>query len=271
MSKVSTEIILLLVFVTIVILIMLGLILLIIFMYKKNQESHFKQIEALKTDYERNILNTQLEIKQTTFQQISREIHDNINLSLTLAKLYLNTARVEDPKKTEILIEQSERLITEAIDGLRNISSGIEEDNINSKGLINAIEEEIEKINKLGVYNVQFNITGHPIFLDTERERVIFRIIQESFNNIIKHSKAHNIGISLIYKKEHIELIIQDDGIGFRYPQIKNTKQKNGSQSGLENINIRSKMFNGKSIIKSKPGKGTKIFVTIPYDLKNLN
>src|SRR5678816_1063291 len=75
----------------ILISLMAAFIVTILFLYKKKQFAYFKTIEELKLDYEKNLLHTQLEIQEQTLQHISREIHDNINLSLTLAKLNLNT------------------------------------------------------------------------------------------------------------------------------------------------------------------------------------
>ena len=76
---------------TLILLLLTSFVMSFLFIYQRKQISYFETIEKLKLDHEKDILKTQLEIQEQTLQHISREIHDNINLSLTLAKLNLNT------------------------------------------------------------------------------------------------------------------------------------------------------------------------------------
>src|SRR6266513_24872 len=85
---------------TLLILFLVALISTILFLYQKKRIAFIKNFEEVKIDYEKNLLKTQLEIQEHTFQNISQEIHDNISLSLTLAKLNLNTLDLSDKKKS---------------------------------------------------------------------------------------------------------------------------------------------------------------------------
>ena len=87
----KSQIIFFIIIPTILIFLLAGLIITILYFYQKRQIIYEKNLNALKLDFEKNILKTQVEIQEQTFQNISREIHDNISLSLTLAKLNLNT------------------------------------------------------------------------------------------------------------------------------------------------------------------------------------
>src|SRR5437868_8710337 len=91
MQKATHSITLFLIIVSILILLLTGFVLAILILYRKNQIAYSKMLEQIKLEHEQNLLSTQIEIQENTFQQISREIHDNINLELTLAKLILNT------------------------------------------------------------------------------------------------------------------------------------------------------------------------------------
>ncbi len=91
---------------------------------------------------------------------------------------------------------------------------------------------------------------------------IIFRIVQESFNNILKHAQARSVQLELYYNFDHIEVTIADDGIGFTAATDK-TDGRTGA--GLKNINARAAMFDGTVVISSAPGKGTKVVVSIPY------
>src|SRR5262245_50630477 len=86
----------LVIFLTIILLLLTSFFMSFLFIYEKKQATYFETIEKLKHDHERDILQTQLEMQEQTFQHISREIHDNISLSLTLAKLNLNTFEWND-------------------------------------------------------------------------------------------------------------------------------------------------------------------------------
>src|SRR5678815_5083890 len=107
MQKAHYDIVLFLSVCTFLILLMAGFIVTILYLYRKKQLAYYKTIEELRLDYEKNLLHTHLEIQEQTLQHISREIHDNIGLSLTLAKLNLNTLDWDHPSKTKIQIESS--------------------------------------------------------------------------------------------------------------------------------------------------------------------
>src|SRR5687767_13661278 len=96
MPKISDSITILLLVTTFLILLLAGFILLILLIYRRRQIVHFEKISEMQTGYEKSTLNSRLEMQEQTFQHISREIHDNISLSLTLAKLNLNTIDWKD-------------------------------------------------------------------------------------------------------------------------------------------------------------------------------
>jgi two-component system NarL family sensor kinase len=197
-------------------------------------------------------------------QHISREIHDNISLCLTLAKLNLNTLDFNDASKGKTQIDSSLEQITKAINDLSDISKGMNSDLIISQGLLEVLTKEITKLKKLNLFELEYVITGSPIFLDSQKELVIFRIIQEAFNNIIKHAKASLVKLNLDYNIDHIKVLVTDNGQGFSFDTVKQNKNKE-LNAGLNNMQKRASLFNGRTSIDSTPGSGTKILITIPY------
>ena len=93
--------------ITLILLLLTCFIMSFLFAYQKKQISYFETIEKLKHNHEKDILKTQLEMQEQTLQHISREIHDNISLSLTLAKLNLNTLDWDHLSKTKNQIDSS--------------------------------------------------------------------------------------------------------------------------------------------------------------------
>jgi signal transduction histidine kinase len=220
-------------------------------------------MEKLKSDFEKNLLRTRLEIQEQTFQVISREIHDNITLSLTLAKLNLNTFDFRHNEKSVYKINSSIDLVSKAISDLTDISKSINSDIIVNQGLITALEQEIGKLKKLNSFNITYIISGEPVYMDAQRELFIFRIVQEAFNNILKHAQPKTVRLKLYYGSKQLKVTVSDDGKGFTFENADSVKHI--CSSGLRNIHKRAELLNGKCFIKSSPDLGTTINVLIPF------
>lgn len=259
----NTEAIIFIIATTSLILLLAVFIITILYLYQKKQLSFQKNLEAIKLNHEKNILQTQLEIQEQTLQDVSRDIHDNISLSLTLCKLHLNTLNYPRPVPFQEKIDLSVSLITEAIHNLRNISKSLNADIIKHNGLLKAVENEIGKLSKTGLFQIQYEIKGNPVFMECQKELVLFRIIQESFNNIIKHAHAGKINLILNYSLHKLDMCIQDNGIGFLV--CDNQEKMLKLTSGLNNIRQRAIMIESECEIRSEPGKGTTIEISVPY------
>jgi len=254
----------LVIFLTIILLLLTSFVMSFLFIYEKKQATYFETIEKLKHDHEKDILQTQLEMQEQTFQHISREIHDNISLSLTLAKLNLNTFDWHNPFQAKNQLDSSLQQISKAIADLSDISKGMNSELIANQGLIEVLEKETKRLKELNLFEFNYIITGSPVFMDSQKELVIFRIIQEAFNNIIKHAKATSVKLNLEYNFDHINVLIADNGKGFCKDAVAQNKNKESS-AGLNNMQKRAALFNGKTIIESTLNAGTNIYITIPY------
>jgi signal transduction histidine kinase len=152
-------------------------------------------------------------------------------------------------------------LLSQSINDLSDISKGLNADIIKQQGLIIAIEDEIQRIRQTGLFRIDSNLTGDPIYMDAKKELIIFRIVQEAFNNIIKHAEAQHTKLSLHYNEANLYITISDDGNGFDTtikPAIR--------QAGLKNMETRIKMLGGAMNIRSRPGHGTTLSFTIPFE-----
>ncbi|WP_205514243.1 sensor histidine kinase [Longitalea arenae] len=247
---------------TLFILILISFIVFILFLYQRRQISYQKGLEILKSDFEKTLLTTQLEIQEQTFQNISREIHDNIGLSLTLAKLNLNTIDWKDANSPPEKVNGSIHFISRAIEDLSYISKALHTDFIEENGLLKALELEIGKIQKLGIYNIRYDVTGSPVYMQTQKELVIFRIIQEVLNNCIKHAEATAITLLLNYQSDFVDIELSDNGKGFAR---RSAATGPGKGTGLMNIVKRAAFIDGSCQVNSFPGKGTAVHLKIPY------
>jgi len=227
--------------------------------YKKRQQKHFESIALIKQDFEKAILNTQLEIQEQTFQHISREIHDNISLSLTLAKLHLITFDWNDQEKSSLKLDSSVQLLGSSIAQLSDISKSLNADIIIQQGLLQALEEETERIRQADQFELRYEVKGSPVFMDSNKELIIFRIIQEAFNNVIKHAKATEVQLQLDYCPDQLQILIADNGSGFDPG-----RNKNRGHAGLKNMKTRANILKGEMQVFSSPESGTNLIFTIP-------
>jgi signal transduction histidine kinase len=160
--------------------------------------------------------------------------------------------------KASIQLNDSVSIISEVINDLSDISRSMSSEILLNNGFINGLEFEVAQLNKSRMYRIKLQVTGEPVFLDSQRELVLFRIVQESLNNIVKHAAAACISIHLHFHSRVLTLKIIDDGKGFEKELYTN------HGTGLANMKRRAGFLEGRLNIESKPGKGTVINIEIP-------
>ena len=265
MHNSSTQgIIILIIGISLLLLLFILFIVTIVYRYQQKQYLYLNEIASLKTAYENSKLQSQLEIQEQTFQFISREIHDNIGQKLTLAKLLLNTINYTDTPKIEMQVNDSVNFISESINDLSNLSHSMSSEIILNNGLIKALEMETAQLRLPGIYDVNFTTTGSPVFMNSDTELLVFRIVQETLNNIIKHAQASIIKIILHYNTQLLTVEICDNGKGFDTNEIK-------YGTGLLNIKKRASILKGSLSVNSIIGTGTTVKLEIPFYANNKN
>ena len=188
---------------------------------------------------------------------IGQELHDNVNQLLCSAKLHLDLVQVyktENQKAKSVTIQ----LLKEAIDEIRKLSRGMVLQKLQKDTLLESVKAFIEDVKSVHKINIIFGIHHFNEELISDHKKVnIYRILQEQFRNIIEHSRAKTVVMTLETDDKHVELIIDDDGIGFDP-----NHQVDGI--GLINIRERAKHLYGNSEIITSPGKGCRLHITIP-------
>lgn len=226
-----------------------------------------KNLEELKLNQEKMILETEMEIKEQTFQFISREIHDNVIQTLSLAKLNLNILDYESPIDNKLLVNKSVDLISKSLSDLNYLSKSLDTDLIENHGLVESLQFELEKWIMHSKIQLKLDVNGEIIHLKTSTELIVFRIIQESLSNILKYANATSILIVLNYFSNSLLLTITDDGIGFN-PEKEMENKMIGKKAGLKNMKQRAEMADGKFEIESNANRGTTISVKLPYQIQ---
>lgn len=236
-----------------------GGIITLVLVYRRKQVEYINEQARLKTAFEKELLEAQLEIQEQTMKQIGIEIHDNIGATLSLVKLNLKTISLEEQRGAKEKIANSDELLTKAIANLRTLSKTLHTEAVLSAGLERSIEMELGLIGKAAVFETRFTITGTPFFLDEKKELILFRTVQEALNNAIKHSQASFIEVSLHYHPNELQLSVTDNGKGFNHEAEEKNPEKG---SGLRNMQNRTKLIGGQLSIDGT--NGTKIQITLP-------
>jgi len=237
-------------------------IIVFVLIYQKKQFQYLSERKQLKADYEKEILESRLEIQEQTMKSISQEVHDNVGQVLSVAKLNLGMIGLNDPGLVvQEKINNVSELLQKAIKDLRDLSKSLHSDVIAEKGLLKAIENEVDILKKTGAYAVILNIEGDYYHLPEQKELILFRIFQEIINNIIKHAKASSIDVRIFFQLQQLMLCIHDNGIGFDIGSI-----DTGKGIGLRNIINRSQLIGASYSIDSLPGKGTAIKIILPVN-----
>ena len=204
------------------------------------------------------LMNTQLEIQEQTLQNISQEIHDNIGQTLSFIKLNINmvSAEISDPDKEKL--NESKSLLTKVIQDLRDLSKTLNSDFIKEIGLVRAIEQQLQILQKSGVYKTNLLVTGAAFELPLQFKLVVFRVVQEALNNIVKHSDASSINISLNYEPEKLIIVVNDNGKGFDIKELESNKG-----IGLRNMVNRMHLIKGYIKVNSVVKKGTSVIIEL--------
>ena len=256
-----TEIMLFLIMITLFILIMVVFVVFILLILQKKQFSYNTDLKAAKFNYDKELYKAQLEIQEQTFQQISREIHDNVGQFLSLAKLSLTTIDFDRREETESGIAEISEILEKALEDLRDMSKSMNPEIIRKGGLKRAIEMQVGFLQRGGKYHVTFTMYGDYHTISEQKEIILFRILQEAVNNIIRHAAASDITILLSSNNAELKLHIQDNGKGF---DIKNPYPASRKIGGITNMQQRAKLIDARFDIESILGKGTTITVLTP-------
>lgn len=225
---------------------------------KELQQKLVNQEKKSKREFIKSVIETQ----EKERRGLSVELHDNVNQILASCKLMLEVALDNGPN-AKMLTEKTYQSIQLVINEIRKISHHLNPSAIADVGLVEAIEQMIEKINLSGKLFVRFEVeeqTGLKA-LQEQDTITILRIVQEQLTNILKHAKAANIFISLRVENELIKLLIKDDGVGFDVEKCK-------KGLGLRNIYHRVEYYSGTMDIESSAGKGCALRITLNTKIK---
>ena len=212
------------------------------------------QLIDTQTRHKDELARSVLQTEEAERKKLGEELHDNINQLLGVVKLYIQHALV-NPAMREELLHKSSGYITQTIEEIRHLSRSLLPPALHEQSLLESLYQLIEDIRHakdidIMVQHEEFDEARIP----DSKQLIIYRIIQEQLNNVLKHSGANAVLIKLKHCGDHARLTIHDNGTGFDPQQFK-------PGMGLNNIRNRIGVFNGQMEINSSPGEGCTLAV----------
>ena len=226
-----------------------------------------KQLKKLEDDKQQILLNASIKYQEEERNRIAADLHDDVGPLLATARLYLNENMVnQEPAAQLQSIFSAKQIIDDAIQLIRNISHSMMPPTLKNFGLESAMSDLFQKINGSGTINASVRFHDYRTRLKLEHELLIFRILQELVNNIIKHSNAGFIHLTQNANATHSYLRLHHDGHGIVQTEFDRLNHVSHGL-GLKNIASRIKVLNGRIFFEIDPSHTYyKVTLEIPKD-----
>ncbi len=228
--------------------------------YRRYRLKQQNKLQAAILEQQEYATRAVLEAEEEERQRIARDLHDGIGQMMSVARM--NLSSFEDKmtlnEEEEQEFEKVKYLIDESCREIRNVSHNMMPNSLLKKSLASAVRDFIDKMDKKSI-EIHLYTEGLDSRIDSNIETVFYRVIQECVNNVIKHSRASKLDISIMKEPDGITATIEDNGIGFDTSTIDLFEG-----IGLKNITSRVSYLKGTVDIDSAPGRGTLLAIYIP-------
>jgi two-component system, NarL family, sensor kinase len=223
----------------------IGLVVFIIF-HQRKVIRYQTRLQKLEQNQQKMLLNASIRMQEEERQRIAADLHDDAGPLLATARLYLNENLVNLDKATQLQsIYSAKQIIDDTIQLIRNISHSLLPPTLKNFGLESAVNDLFQKISGSGSMNASSRFHDYKERLQTETELIIFRVIQELVNNILKHSNASFIHLTQNTSGNKFFIRLHHDGRGLTQADFEKLNKSNVGL-GLKNIQSRLKVLHGK-------------------------
>ena len=226
-----------------------------------NRVREAERREALRAELYRRVVGAQ----EAERQRIARELHDETGQSLTAIGMGMRavggTLRTEPEKATQRLREL-ENLVDRSLNELQRLIADLRPSHLDDLGLPAALRWYAGEVQNRTSLKITVEVFGEPRALPGAVNTALFRIVQEALTNVLRHAQAGAARVRLRFGEESLELQISDDGRGFDPRPIPGRERP---AWGLLGIEERATLLGGTARIRSRPGEGTEVDVSVPY------
>jgi two-component system NarL family sensor kinase len=222
----------------------IGLIVFIIFHQRKVIRYQGK-LQLMEQEQQKMLLNASIRLQEEERQRIAADLHDDAGPLLATARLYLNENLVNLDKQSQLQsIYNAKQIIDDTIQLIRNISHSLMPPTLKNFGLESAVNDLFQKISGSGSMNASCRFHDYRERLHADQELIIFRVIQELINNILKHSNSSFIHLTQNLNGNNLYIRMHHDGRGITQADFEKLNKSNVGL-GLKNIQSRLKLVHG--------------------------
>ena len=215
-----------------------------------------REREQLRRDLLEGVIHAQEEERR----RIARELHDSTSQSLTSLKVYLSTLE----NSCECLVSSPQyhnmtKVLDQTLDEVHNLAIQIRPAVLDDLGLSAALEHYLEDWRNHNKITIDYTIHTGDQRLPAAVETAVYRIVQESLTNIIRHAEAQSVSVLVERRQNDVIAVVEDDGIGFDSSHI-----TTNNRLGLLGIRERTEILGGNFAVEAEPNQGTSLFIRIP-------
>ncbi len=231
-------------------------ILLFLFNYQRKMLLHQQDLHAKDEDMKLAQLDAAMQAQEREQKRIASELHDGIGAELSAVKLMLRNVGFKTQKEKEVHSDLMELvdILDNTIEQVRSISHSLIPRVLEDLGLVNALQEMCNRINKAQPKLISIYMQGNAVLeIPSEKQLLLYRMVQEMVQNAIKHAKPKSLRILMQFSDQEFVISVTDDGKGF---DINDPNFKHGV--GLKNIESRALLLPAIFTFESETGKGTR-------------
>ena len=261
----NQEILTLIIIGSIIALLLVGFVITTLFLYQRRQHKQEKELSRLREEFTQELLSSQIEIQENTMKLIGEELHDNVKQQLVFVSTSLSVLAYQTTAQADKdILTTTATFVNKAISDIQHISNSLHTDRIADEGLLPTIKAEVANINRLGILQVSYNTDLYYNYFNGQTTIFLYRMLQESLQNILKHAEATHVNINVYCSDDNTFVIdVSDNGIGFNVADKKQATGKSGGV-GVKSMMNRANLIGATITIDSVIGKGTTVKISIP-------
>ncbi|MBP0599924.1 PAS domain-containing protein [Herbaspirillum sp. LeCh32-8] len=227
----------------------------------RQRESQLEKTVIQRTALLRELTNHLETVREEEKRAIARELHDNMGASLTALSMHLEGVYQVLPPDDKWMDRKTrmQGLMKSLVSTTRRIQTELRPNTLDLFGLKAAISEQLDELHERTGIACHASLPDEDVAVGHEMEIAIYRMLQEMLNNVTKHAKASKVDVILDIDEDHVALTVRDDGVG-----IPEERRDNHKTYGLRGLRERATYFGGQVDIRSTPGKGALITISLP-------
>jgi two-component system, NarL family, sensor histidine kinase UhpB len=220
------------------------------------QSSFRRMLERLEAE-RRRTSSAALSAQEEERARIARDLHDEVNQSLTGLLLRLEAARAKAPPEMAHELAETKALANQAMEELLTLARQLRPTALDDLGLKAALAGHVDELGRQGELRTAFEAEGDLSRIPPDVQLVLYRVAQEALANAARHSGAENVRVRLMRDDGAVQLTVGDDGGGFTFEEA-------SGGMGIAGMRERALLVEGDLRVESRPGVGTRVTLSVP-------